>query len=164
MIEKEEDVNSDKYALKEKLVFNALIFSDLRDKKISNQLNEVKQEYRKEIAAITERPEEEFVEDSVVHVIALDTTNNIIGFIAVGYEHNTKEVWEAHVYVKPECRRQGVHEQMLDRLKLYTRQIGYRRIVAGVYKTNQSSKRVHQKLGFEKMVDIMWLEDLGSEV
>lgn len=39
----------------------------------------------------------------------------------------------------------GVYKEMIERLKLFTQQIGYKRIVAGVFNANKASKRAHQK-------------------
>lgn len=160
MLEKEEDVNPDKYALEEPLIFKASIFNNLKDKNMLAQINQLKEDYLEEISKICNMPKEDFADETKIYVVAQDINNRVIGFISVGFAHPTKEVWACHVYTVPERRKKGVYKEMIERLKLFTQQIGYKRIVSAVFKVNKPSKRAHQKIGFEAVSDIMYLNIL----
>lgn len=158
MLEKEENVNPDKYALEEPLIFKSIICDIIKNKEILEQLNDVKSKYIEEISKICNADKEDFNDISNIYVLAQDIYNNIIGFIAVGLNPTVREVWACHVYTLPEYRKKGVYRDMMERLKLFTSQIGFKRIVVGVYKVNKPSKRTHLKLGFKPIIDIMHLD------
>lgn len=161
MLEKEENVNPDKYALEEPLIFKASIFNDLKkDTNILMQLNRLKEDYLEEISKICNMPKEDFADESQIYVVAQDINNRVIGFISVGFGHPTREVWACHVYTVLEHRKKGVYKEMIERLKLFTQQIGYKRIVSAVFKENKPSKKAHQKIGFQPVADIMYLDIL----
>lgn len=160
MLEREEDVNPDKYALEEPLIFKASIFNNLKDKNMLAQINQLKEDYLEEISKICNMPKEDFADETQIYVVAQDINNRVIGFISVGFGHPVKEVWSCHVYTVPEHRKKGVYKEMIERLKLFTQQIGYKRIVSAVFKVNKPSKRAHQKIGFEAVSDIMHLNIL----
>ena len=160
MLEREEDVNPDKYALEEPLIFKASIFNNLKDKNMLSQISQLKEKYLEEISKICNMPKEDFADETQIYVVAQDINNHIIGFISVGFNHPVKEVWSCHVYTVPEHRKKGVYKEMIKRLKMFAKQIGYKRIVSGVFKANKASKRAHQKIGFEAVSDIMYLDVL----
>lgn len=151
MLEKEENVNPDKYALEEPLIFKASIFNNLKDKNMLAQINQLKEDYLEEISKICNMPKEDFADETQIYVVAQDINNRVIGFISVGFGHPTKEVWACHVYTVPEHRKKGVYKEMIERLKLFTQQIGYKRIVSAVFKVNKPSKRAHQKSDFNRL-------------
>lgn len=160
MLEKEENVNPDKYALEEPLIFKASIFNNIKDKNTLAQINQLKAAYLEEISQICNMPKEDFADESQIYVVAQDINNRVIGFISVGFGHPTREVWACHVYTVSDHRKKGVYKEMIERLKLFTQQIGYKRIVSAVFKENKPSKRAHQKIGFQPVADIMYLDIL----
>ena len=106
MLEREEDVNPDKYALEEPLIFKASIFNNLKDKNMLMQINQLKAEYLEEISKICNMPKEDFADETQIYVVAQDINNRVIGFISVGFGHPTKECF----------RLMGVKDEQFDRL------------------------------------------------
>ena len=60
MLEKEEIVNPDKYALEEPLIFKSIICDIKKNKEILEQLNDVKSKYIEEISKICYADKEDF--------------------------------------------------------------------------------------------------------
>lgn len=113
-------------------------------------------EYQKEMAEITGKAETNF---SILTGIAMpgpstlclaaDRKYNVYGFIYIEYDMISKTLWTSHVYVDKGARQCGVYKTMMERVKKFAHDAGFKRIMSLVWTRNTPSMVAHAKGDFE---------------
>lgn len=85
---------------------------------------------------------------AAMYCLAVDKNNVVLGFIYLEVDERTMTLWTCHVYVRPECRKQGVYIRMMDRVKKFAKDCKFNKIFSFVHEDNMASQCAHLSVGF----------------
>lgn len=108
--------------------------------------------YKTEMSGITGLPETEFGIEKGIVVCAVTKDKRCLGFmnLYISTENSPGTLCIGHVYVRPEVREKGVYHKMLERAEKFAKDIGSKRIISFVHRSNGGSMKAHHKLGFKQ--------------
>lgn len=96
-----------------------------------------------------------YIENGGNFWMALDENNNLLGTIG-GKIINNETIEIKRMYVKKECRGQGIAQELLNTLECFAAENGFKYLILGTY------ERMERAIGFYKK-NLFMLEDIETE-
>jgi phosphinothricin acetyltransferase len=96
-------------------------------------------------------------------LVAADDREIVLGYASFG----DWRAWDGYrytvehsVYVRQDCRGAGIGKALMDELIMRARSIGKHVMIAGIEARNETSIRLHRRLGFEQ---VGYLSEVGAK-
>lgn len=108
--------------------------------------------YKTEMSLMTGLPETEFGIEKGMTVCAVSKDKRCLGFINlyISADNAPGTLCIGHAYVRPEVRSKGVYKRMVERTEKFAKDIGAKRIISFVHRSNGGSMKAHHNLGFKQ--------------